>query len=89
MNKLSAAPLALLLAGCASTPHYDTRFGDAVRHNRLAMTITPRASANPDPVAGLDGQSAHQAHIRYEDSFKTPPPVVPVINIGGVSGNRK
>jgi hypothetical protein len=82
-------PLALLaialLGGCAAstTPYYDTRFGDAVRESRLRMTVNPNAGANPDPVAGMDGRSAREAIGRYQDSFKSPPSVVNVINIGG------
>ena len=47
------------------------------------MTLNPRGAANPDPVAGLDGQAARAALERYQDSFKAPPPVINVINIGG------
>ena len=74
-----------LLAGCASAPRYDARFGDAVRQARLAMTVDPQAGSRPDPVAGIDGRAAHDAMVRYQDSFKTPPPVVTVINVGGAS----
>jgi hypothetical protein len=74
-----------LLAGCGttSTPNYDARFGDAVRQARAAQTLNPTAAANPDPALGLDGRAAREAHQRYQESFKTPPPVVNVINIGG------
>ena len=77
------------LAGCAntSTPNYDRQFGEAVRKARHAMTINPNAGAAGGPVAGMDGAAAHEAAGRYQDSFKKPPPVVNVINIGGsVSG---
>ena len=75
---------AALLAGCAvsATPNYDARFGDAVRLAKQRMTLNPNA-ASTDPVAGLDGPAAQQAQVRYLDSFKSPPPVVNVINIGG------
>lgn len=82
-------PLALLivalLGGCAAstTPNYDARFGDAVRQARQRMTLNPTASANPDPIAGMDGRSARDAVVRYQDTFRAPPPVVNVINIGG------
>lgn len=75
---------AALLAGCAvsATPNYDTRFGDAVRLAKQRMMLNPNA-ANTDPVVGLDGPAAQQAQLRYLDTFKSPPPVVNVINIGG------
>jgi len=77
------------LAGCASTtPEYDKRFGDAVRLARQQMTINPEAGNRADPVAGLDGPSAREAVQRYQDSFKAPPPVNNVINIGGAVGNH-
>lgn len=79
-----------LFSGCASystqTPNYDTKFGDAVRQVRLQMTINPEASKNSDQVTGMDGKSAREAMILYQDTFKAPPPVVNVINIGGNIG---
>jgi hypothetical protein len=61
------------LTGCASTtPELDAKFGDAVRAAREAQTLNPGASANKDPVLGLDGKSAVQAQERYQDSFKSP-----------------
>lgn len=78
-----------VLAGCANTPtpNYDRKFGEAVRNARQAMTINPNAGAAGGPVAGMDGAAANEAAGRYQDSFKKPPPVVNVINIGGsVSG---
>jgi hypothetical protein len=78
----------ILVAGCTTTPNYDQRFGDAVRVARLKMTLNPDAGKNPDPVAGIDGTAAHESVTRYEGTFKEPPPVTNVINIGGaVSGN--
>jgi hypothetical protein len=82
-------PIALsslvLAAGCAQTvtPHYDMRFGDAVREARLAMTVDPDAGRRGDGVAGIDGRAAQEGIKRYQDSFKQPPPVTNVINIGG------
>jgi hypothetical protein len=89
MNKLICSALLLVLAGCGTTPHYDARFGDAVRQARSAMTIDPDAAARSGPAAGIDGQAARAAVGRYQDSFKAPPPVVNVINIGGVAGAAK
>ena len=91
MNKTLALVLLALLGGCAAstTPNYDMRFGDAVRQARQQMTINPNAGTNPDPIAGLDGRASREAMVRYQDSFKSPPPVVNVINIGGaLSGGQ-
>jgi hypothetical protein len=87
-KSLALVPLLALLGGCASsiTPNYDMRFGDAVREARQRMTLNPSAGGNPDPVAGMDGVAAKEAAGRYHESFKAPPPVVNVINIGGGVG---
>lgn len=76
-----------LLTGCASsTPLYDAHFGDAVRRARLDMALNPTPAAATVPVGGLEGKAAREAAARYQDSFKAPPPVVNVINIGGAVG---
>lgn len=82
---------AALLAGCAasSTPRYDMRFGDAVRAARQAMILNPNAAREPGPAPGLEGTRAREAMGRYDDSFKAPPPVVNVINIGGGVGGER
>lgn len=87
---LAAALTALsLLSGCVSAaPDYASRFGEAVRYNRQAQVLNPGAAENQDLAAGLDGGSAREAIQRYQDSFKSPPPVVEVINIGGSVGGR-
>lgn len=89
MKTLALLCAAALAAGCANspTPRYDARFGDAVRAARLAMTIDPAAGAKGDAAAGLDGPAAKEVAKRYRDSFKEPPPVTNVINIGGALGN--
>ena len=88
MNRIAIATLCCTLAGCGATttatPNYDLRFGNAVREARLRMTLNPVPSAGT--VAGVDGRAAHEAQERYEQSFRAPPPVVNVINIGGASG---
>jgi len=84
MNRLTCCALLAVLAGCSATPHYDARFGDAVRAARRAMTINPHP-AKHDPAAGTDGQAAREAVIRYQDSFKAPPPVVNPISAGGAA----
>lgn len=89
LSLVSLLTLVALLAGCGSTtPHYDMRFGDAVRQARFDMTIHPNAGQNPDQVLGMDGVSAKEAMTRYQDTFKTPPPVTNVINIGGAVGGK-
>lgn len=84
MNRLPLIVMPLVLAAaCTSpTPNYDARFGDAVRQARLAQTLHP-GLVSTDPVAGMDGKSAEAAVQRYQDSFRAPPPVTSVIQIGG------
>jgi hypothetical protein len=77
----------LLVSACANTPtpQYDARFGSAVREARMLQTLNPTPSM--DPQLGLDGKAAKEAAGRYVESYKTPPPPVNVINIGGqISG---
>lgn len=90
MNHPAIALLPLLLtilSGCASvTPNYDAKFGNAVREAKIKMTINPDAGNNPDLATGMDGKSARESIIRYQDTYKSPPPVTNVINIGGGIG---
>jgi uncharacterized lipoprotein len=88
MQRLSLMVLVSVLAGCANspTPQYDSRFGDAVRQARQMMTLNPTAGTTAAPVIGMDGRAGAEAVGRYHDSFKAPPPVVNVINIGGSVG---
>jgi hypothetical protein len=88
MKTFTVMAAALLAAGCAGTPHYDVRFGEALRDARLAMTIDPNAGAKADEVKGIDGRAGKEAVKRYHDSFKEPPPVTNVINIGGSIGAK-
>lgn len=89
MQKLSIILVLASLGGCAATatPNYDSRFGDAVRQARQQMILNP-AAPNQDQMLGLDGKAAREASVLYQDSFKTPPPVVNVINIGGNIGGK-
>jgi hypothetical protein len=91
MKLLAIAALAGLLTGCASTttPNYDKRFGEAVRDAKRQMTINPDAGKNTDLATGLDGRAARESMLRYQDTYKTPPPAINVINIGGGIGNSK
>ncbi len=84
MSLLCVPALVSLLAGCVSTtPEYDKRFGDAVRQSRQQMTINPNAGSTADAALGMDGNAAREALVRYQSTFKTPPPVTNVISIGG------
>ena len=90
MKNIAPALLLGLLAGCSTTtPHYDTRFGDAVRDAKRAMTINPDAGKNPDPVAGMDGKAARESILLYQGTYRLPPPAVNVINIGGSIGSGR
>ena len=89
MKNVTLWIVAVLAAGCANTPtpQYDAQMGAAVRAARLAMTIDPAAGSRADEALGIDGRAAKEAVKRYQDSFKEPPPVVNVVNIGGaISG---
>ena len=88
MHKFAIASLVSLLAACAPvTPNYDAQFGSALRDAKLKMTINPDAGKIPNSVAGMDGHAAQEAILNYQESFKTPPPAVNVINIGGQVGD--
>lgn len=81
---LTALGLAAVLSGCASSsPMVDSHFGEAVRAARATQTLNPQASANRDPVMGIDGRSGAIALERYQDSFKAPPKTFEILNIGG------
>lgn len=89
MHALKLAGLTLFLAACASpTPNLDRGFGNAVRTARALQTAHPEAGATEESVAGQDGVAARESIARYHESFRTPPPVTPVINIGAGAGGR-
>lgn len=78
-----------VLTACTSTsPTLDAKFGDAVRQARIQQTLNPNASANRNPVLGIDGRAGAAAQDRYQESFRTPPKTFEIINIGGaITGN--
>jgi hypothetical protein len=89
MPWLTLIPLLALFAGCAAvTPHFDTRFGDAVREARQLQTRDLQAGQWPDEVTGMDGVAARETLRLYQGTFKEPPAVVNVINIGGMAGGK-
>jgi hypothetical protein len=72
----SMLALAAMLAGCA---HGSQRAGSgdgpadlALRATLAAQVINPAAGRNPNPAAGLDGNSARAATERYERGPATP-----------------
>ncbi|MGN6320011.1 hypothetical protein [Trinickia sp.] len=76
-----------LLNGCmSSTPVWDRTFGDAVKTVTAMQVLNPSASANNDPVAGIDGTAATASQQNYGKSFMAPPPPTSVFTIG-VSGS--
>lgn len=81
--------LPALLAGCASpTAGLDEHFGQAVLPDKQAQYLHPDAGNTAAAPAGLDGTAAQAVIARYHQSFKSPPPTVNVINIGGsLTGN--
>ena len=78
-----------VLAGCSTTPNYDAKFGDAVREARMKMTLNPEAGNDNVDIAGMDGKASKEAITRYQGTFKAPPPVTNVINIGGSISSGK
>ena len=86
--KSTILALTLLVGtGCSHvTPNYDARFGDAVRDAKRKMTLNPNAGKDGNPVVGMDGRAARESMLQYQESYKTPPPAVNVINIGGAIG---
>lgn len=74
-----------LLAGCVSIhPQVDQHHGQAVTAAMDAQILNPQASHNA--VAGIDGRAGKETMDRYVESFKSPPPTINVINIGGAIG---
>lgn len=86
---LFAGLIVASMAACSTMPNYDAKFGDAVRDARMKMIIDPEAGKSEDQVAGIDGKSAKEAATRYQNTFKAPPPVTNVINIGGSVSSGK
>lgn len=82
------AGMTATLAGClTSTPHWDANFGDAVNQLKEMQVLNPQASANTDPVSGIDGPAAAAAQKSYAKSFTAPTPPTNMFTIGVGSGS--
>jgi len=71
------------MAGCVSLhPEVDRTAGEAVTAAKYAQTLNPGGSRiTTDP--GIDGRAADETMKEYVKSFRSPPPTMNVINIGG------
>lgn len=86
--RAALAILPLTLCACAPlTPHWDAKFGDAVRIAVAQQTLNPEASRNTEPVNGIDGRPAAEAVKRYQKSFQDPPPPSPLFQILSGTGS--
>lgn len=90
----TALRLAIVAGACAtlnacltSTSTWDRTFGNSVRTITAMQMIDPNASANTDPVAGIDGTAATGALQNYGGSFMAPPPPVNMFTIGVGGGS--
>lgn len=69
--------------GCvSSTPHWDGRFGAAIRAGLAAQVIDPAPASARDPASGMDGRAARAAIDSYQRSFAQPQPGQPAALIG-------
>lgn len=89
MNKfvgVSGAALLVGLSGCVATsPNWDSRFGEAARSAAAQQVIYPEASNKPQRPTGVDGKAAEGAMGSYAKSYapKEQPAPALTINIGG------
>ena len=60
----------IVIAGCAGPSALDQNWGRSVETARFNQTLNPKAGENPEPVVGLDGQSAENILETYRQSFK-------------------
>ncbi len=87
-HRFPAARCALLsvllaVAGCkATTPRYDSQFGNSVSLLNAQQAINPAAALNPNPVLGMDGRAARSAYERYQKSYAVPEPQTNLFSIG-------
>jgi len=83
MKPLFPTAALLALSACTSlTPQLDAQFGHSVMLARSQQTIDPAAASKAGAPTGIDGQAAHSAYGRYQESFRSPPPAQPLLSIG-------
>lgn len=82
-TSIPALLLLAILSGCVSnTPRLDRQFGTSVKAAARQQVLNPNAAANPNAVAGMDGQAAKSAYANYQESFKDPKPQAGALTIG-------
>jgi len=59
----------LALTGCGTAPHWESRFGQAVREARLAQTLDPEAGLSEAPLPLTDGKSIAGSLGKYNASY--------------------
>lgn len=83
LANLTGAVVMIALTGCVATsPNWDSRFGEAARTVAAQQVIAPEASRNASPVAGVDGKAAQAAMGEYAKSFTQPESQPSVLTIG-------
>lgn len=83
---LSAAAAVLTLNACVATsPNWDSRFGEAARSAAAQQVIYPDASDKPQRATGVDGKAAEGAMGSYAKSYapKEQPAPSLTVNVGG------
>lgn len=76
------------VAGCASTPNLDGRFGDSVNILKAQQTMDPSASSSTEAIQ-VDGLAAKEAIGQYKKAYSHPkqPTNTFSINIGAGSSS--
>ncbi len=64
---------AISMSACApTTPRWDASFGTSVRTSVASQVMHAEAVRNTNPVSGMDGKAAVEAHRSYVKSFAMP-----------------
>lgn len=93
MSMHSLIPVVLLaLSACttvSTTSRIDEQLGDSLRMLKAQQIVNPDASANPDPVKGLDGKAARAALENYQESLRKPAAPSALESLFGGAGAAK